>query len=109
MLLLLLSQAPQEVEPSSLEPQPAEHAAGLEYYNDRENPERTVYVGGAYIITGLVTSMAGQRKEKWDEGTFEYTVDYDMARQVTTGLDANIPWVRDKTYKFTFLKHGGSY
>jgi hypothetical protein len=64
-----------------------------------------VYAGEATIIMGAITSMAGQRKDKWDEGEFEYVPWYnpDVAA-VTTGIDATIPWVRDKTYKLTFYR-----
>jgi hypothetical protein len=32
---------------------------------------RTVYLGQATIIMGVINGMAGQHKEKWDEGVFE--------------------------------------
>jgi len=72
--------------------------------------DRDVYSGEAVIIMGIVTSMAGQKKDKWDEGVFEYVLYFDPAAQpVTTGLDGSIPWVRDKTYKLTFYKQGNKY
>lgn len=72
--------------------------------------DRDVYQGEAVIIMGIVTSMAGQKKDKWDEGVFEYVLYFDpAATPVITGLDGSIPWVRDKTYKINFFKQGNKY
>lgn len=72
--------------------------------------DRDVYQGEAVIIMGIVTAMAGQKKDKWDEGVFEYVLYFDpAATPVIRGLDGSIPWVRDKTYKLTFYKHGNKY
>jgi hypothetical protein len=64
--------------------------------------KRDVYLGEATIIMGVITSMAGQRGEKWEEGEFEYVPNYTFNEMVTGGLDATYPWVRDKTYRLTF-------
>jgi hypothetical protein len=67
--------------------------------------KRDVFVGDATIIMGVITSMAGQRKERWEEGEFEYVPWYNPeVDPISTGLDATIPWVRDKTYKLTFYR-----
>jgi len=85
------------------------------YYNGHDNNEQDVFVGEATIIMGVITSMAGQRKERWEEGVFEYVPFFQLAtgtgvtQPITTGLDASVPWVRDKTYKLTFYKSGGKY
>jgi hypothetical protein len=88
------------------------------YYNGHDNNEQDVFQGEATIIMGVITSMAGQRKERWQEGVFEYVPFFDLDRgtgvnpinqPITTGLDASVPWVRDKTYKLTFYKSGGKY
>jgi len=73
--------------------------------------DRDVYSGEATIIMGVITAMAGQKKEKWDEGVFEYVAYFvpNPTTPITTGLAANIPWVRDKNYKLTFYKHSNKY
>ena len=81
------------------------------YYNGHDANEQDVFSGEATIFIGIITSMAGQRKDKWEEGVFEYVPFFELAagtQPITTGLDASVPWVRDKTYKFTFLKHVSS-
>lgn len=88
--------------------------AGGGYYNGgHDNNEQDVFVGEATIVMGVITSMAGQRKERWEEGVFEYVPFFELAtginQPITTGLDASVPWVRDKTYKLTFYKSGGKY
>jgi hypothetical protein len=42
------------------------------YNNGNDNREQAVFQGEATIIMGITTSMAGQRKERWEEGVFEY-------------------------------------
>lgn len=87
--------------------------SGGGYYNGHDNNEQDVFAGEATIFMGVITSLAGQRKEKWDEGVFEYVpffaLDTAINQPITTGLDASVPWVRDKTYKLTFYKSGGKY
>jgi len=85
--------------------------AELQYdsYGHSHLEDRDVYSGEATIVMGIITAMAGQKKEKWDEGVFEYVVYFSAGTTVTTGLDASIPWIRDKTYKLTFYKHSNKY
>lgn len=75
---------------------------GASYHDDN----RVVYEGQAVVINGLVTAVSGPRKEKWEDGTFEHTVDFfnqasaDGSPILVTGaLDPNVPFVQDKTYK----------
>lgn len=76
-------------------------------YDDDYRNQRAVYSGGATIINGIVTAFAGQRKEKWDEGIFEYVPSFTASATPYTGaLNPSYPWVQDNTYKFTFYKHG---
>jgi len=87
-----------------------QYNSGGGYYNGHDNNEQDVFSGEATIIMGVITSLAGQRKEKWEEGVFEYVpyfqVNTAITQPITTGLDASVPWVRDKTYKLTFYKSG---
>ncbi len=87
------------------------------YYNGHDNNEQDVFQGEATIIMGVITSLAGQRKERWEEGVFEYVPYFQLStvdsttgatinQPITSGLDASVPWVRDKTYKLTFYKAG---
>jgi hypothetical protein len=90
------------------------NGGGGGYYNGHDNNEQDVFQGEATIIMGVITSLAGQRKERWEEGVFEYVPYFELAgtpvnQPITTGLDASVPWVRDKTYKLTFYKSGGKY
>lgn len=82
-------------------------------YNHYDEPHHTntVYQGGAVVINGVVTAMVGPKKEKWENGLFEYIFQFvlDTANGVATDINASIPWVRDKTYKFTFYKGQGYY
>ena len=74
------------------------------------SPEKTVYLGPATVISGIVSSTAGHRKEKWDSGVFEWVVDFkriDGATGITTTPDPSLPWVRDKQFKFTFYTNKG--
>ena len=50
-----------------------------------------MYFGDATIIMGIVTAMAGQRKEKWDEGVFEYVPYYFFSDVETEGIDSSYP------------------
>jgi hypothetical protein len=73
-------------------------------------PEKTVYLGPATVISGIVSSTAGHRKEKWDSGVFEWVVDFkriDGATGITTTPYPSLPWVRDKQFKFTFYTNKG--
>jgi len=87
-----------------------QYNSGGGYYNGHDNNEQDVFSGEATIFMGIITSLAGQRKEKWEEGVFEYVpyfqVNTAITQPITTGLDASVPWVRDKTYKLTFYKSG---
>jgi hypothetical protein len=81
--------------------------ASPKYYHDEGHYEnRAVYGGTALVINGIVTSMAGPRREKWDSGVFEFVASYTQENSdpIATALDSNTPWVRDKAYKFTFFK-----
>jgi hypothetical protein len=82
-------------------------------YNILQQVKKDVYFAEATIIMGVITSMAGQRKDKWEEGVFEYVPMFGTGAAtgqpgapalVTGGLDASVPWVRDKTYKLTFYR-----
>lgn len=69
--------------------------------------KRDIYVGEATIILGVITAMAGQQKERWEEGEFEYVPNYTLegtegVNPVKTALDASYPWIRDKSYRLTF-------
>jgi hypothetical protein len=88
--------------------------ASAQYYHDEGRYEnRVVYSGSAIVINGIVNSIAGPRREKWDSGVFEYVLQYEQelgangAPVPVTALDANTPWIRDKAYKFTFYKQSG--
>jgi hypothetical protein len=48
--------------------------------------------------------MAGPRKDKWDSGVFEYVTAFDDDGAEDGAVDHGLPWVRDKTYKFTFYR-----
>lgn len=90
-------------------PAGASSDASAQYYEGGHYENRPVFQGEAAVINGVVTTMAGPRKEKWDSGVFEFVVGYDQTvTNAVTAIDANIPWVRDKAYKFTFYKqaHG---
>lgn len=94
-------------------------------YYDSDSTNRAVFRGPATIIMGIINGMAGQHKEKWDEGVFEY-VPYFLpdapvpangnipavpaGNPMTTpvSIDASYPWVRDKAYKITFYR-GAKY
>lgn len=117
-------------------PQVNPAAASLQYnghngYYDNDSSNRAVFRGAATIIMGIINGMAGQHKEKWDEGVFEYVPYFlpDVAAAAipataTTpaipavlagnpmatpvSIDASYPWVRDKTYKITFYR-GAKY
>lgn len=59
---------------------------------------RSVYLGPATIIMGVINGMAGQHKEKWDEGVFEvrrWHACVHSARTRTT-LDVRILRARPK-------------
>lgn len=87
------------------------------HYEGEQHHTSTVYGGTAYVINGVVTAMVGPKKEKWENGLFEYVVQFTLdpiafpgnPPGVVTNMDASIPWVRDKTYKFTFYKANGYY
>jgi len=91
--------------------------ASVQYnYNHYEEPHHTttVYGGGAVVINGAVTAMVGPKKEMWENGLFEYVFQFILdtttyPNGVVTNIVASIPWVRDKTYKFTFYKSQGYY
>lgn len=56
--------------------------------------EKTVYYGEATVFSGVVTTMAGPAKEKWDWGKFEfvpYFLDDGDWGTDTFGLDATYP------------------
>jgi hypothetical protein len=85
-------------------------------YNLVTQVKKDVYFAEATIIMGVITSIAGQRKDKWEEGVFEYVPMFGTGALAGTpgapalvevGLDASVPWVRDKTYKLTFFRGGG--
>jgi hypothetical protein len=73
---------------------------GYSYQDD----SRVVYEGRAVVINGIVTAMSGPFKEKLDDGTFEHGLEFsdskgDDPKPVNGALDANVPFVQDKTYK----------
>jgi hypothetical protein len=91
-------------------PAAASSDASAQYYDGGHYEDRNVFSGRAAVINGVVTTMAGPRKEKWDSGVFEFVVAYIQAGpDAVTGLDPNVPWVRDKAYKFTFYKQAHGY
>lgn len=58
----------------------------------------------------LVLLSTGPKRERWESGVFEYVANYDEWDIVDdTGIVAKAPWVRDKTYKFTFFKQRELY
>ena len=83
--------------------------ARLAYNQYTEDPNREVYYGDASIIMGIVSAMAGQRKDRWEEGVFEYVPYYSFYDVVTEGIDSSYPWIRDKTYQMTFFRHADKY
>lgn len=107
----------QAKQPAQKAAKPAAHTADASVqnnYNHYDEPHHTntVYQGGAVVINGVVTAMVGPKKEKWENGLFEYIFQFvldDTNGGVATNIDASIPWVRDKTYKFTFYKGQGYY
>jgi hypothetical protein len=86
------------------------HHDGYGHQEGYSTPEKTVYLGPATVISGIVSAAAGHRKEKWDSGVFEWVVDFkriDGAAGITTTPDPSLPWVRDKQFKFTFYTNKG--
>lgn len=88
------------------------------YYEGGPENERTVLVGSALIIKGIVAGMSGPRKEIWDDGVFEYAMSYvgpvddptdpPAPIPLVGAQDPVVPWIEDKTYQFTFYRHGSS-
>lgn len=85
------------------------------HYHDT-NDNRVVFQGTAIVVNGIVSAMSGPCKEKWEDGTFEYVLEYYRLRTdntdddydhffftdvtaVSGALDPNVPWVQDRTYK----------
>lgn len=97
---------------------PVSTAAELQYSGHShdnygyDSSTRSVYRGAATIIMGVINGMAGQHKEKWEEGVFEYVPYYAPVGGVPisppVAIDPSYPWVRDKTYKLTFYR-GAKY
>jgi hypothetical protein len=91
--------------------------ASIQYshYEGGDHQTQNVYGGTAWVINGAVTAMVGPKKDHWENGLFEYVVQFTVdttaypPNGVVTSIDASIPWVRDKTYKFTFYKSQGYY
>lgn len=94
----------------------ASDVSAQHYHDEGHYENRAVYGGSAYVINGIVDAMAGPRREKWDSGVFEFVLSFVqnrvtvgdntvLAPAITTALDSNTPWVRDKAYKFTFYRH----
>jgi hypothetical protein len=87
--------------------------ATAQYYHDEGRYEnRVVYSGSAIVINGIVKSIAGPSRERWDSGVFEYVLlfEQDLVNNVpvtVTALDPNTPWIQDKAYKFTLYKQSG--
>jgi hypothetical protein len=73
--------------------------------------------GEAYVINGIIFSLSGQTKEKWQSGgTFEWCMDYEAFGLATeeagidsTGVQAGLPWVTDKEMKIVFWKEPAYY
>jgi hypothetical protein len=98
---------------TAAELQDSGHGHGHDKYYYISNT-RSVYMGKATIIMGVINGMAGQHKEKWDEGVFEYVPyfeplpGYDPIPPADVTINPSYPWVRDRTYKLTFYR-GAKY
>jgi hypothetical protein len=85
------------------------------YGGDYHADTRPVFMGPAVVLSGMVSSVVGKHKEKWEGGMFEYVPSFDppitppatAPTPVTPPLDATLPWIRDNTYKFTIYRSGG--
>jgi DNA replication initiation complex subunit (GINS family) len=75
-----------------VKPAAASSDASAQYYEGGHYDNRPVFAGDAAVINGVVTTMAGPRKEKWDSGVFEYVVAADIVGgTAVTALDPNVP------------------
>ena len=73
---------------------------------DGSYAQETVYQGRATMVSGVVSALAGPRKEKWEGGVFEWVVDF--AGTPNTGrTNPSVPWVQDKQFKMTFYGSKG--
>lgn len=87
------------------------NAAAAGYHNGAADQD--VYVGAALVINGMITAVAGPRKDKFAEGAFEYTpyseLDTTAGANPVGAIDASKPWVRDNTLQITFYRHQDQY
>jgi hypothetical protein len=87
--------------------------ASIQYshYEGGDHHTNNVYRGNAWVINGAVTAMVGPKKDHWENGLFEYVIQFTtpVGAQPVSDIAASIPWIRDKTYKFTFYKSQGYY
>jgi hypothetical protein len=56
--------------PAAQVPRPSAEQASAQNYDSSED-NKVVLLGPAAVVNGIVTSMAGPHKEKWDSGVFE--------------------------------------
>lgn len=89
---------------TTLKPAGAKIQYNSRFHDPLLDTNRDVYTSDAVMISGIVTSTAGGHSDDWAGGCFEYVVSFSNPTAVTDGLDPSLPWVRDKSYKFTFYK-----
>lgn len=58
---------------------------------DAPQDNRQVFRGGAFMVSGAVTSMAGADRQHWDEGVFSYTPFYISFGAETGPIDPTLP------------------
>jgi hypothetical protein len=87
------------------------NAVAAGYHHGAANQD--VYVGESSTINGMITAVAGPRKDKLVEGAFEYTpyfgLDTTAGANPVGAIDASKPWVRDYTLQITFYRHQDQY
>lgn len=86
-------------------------------YNSGDQPIQA-YAGTAIVITGGITSVSGgekKHKSKWEDGSFQYVPFWrrfqtgGVENGLVTVSDDTIPWVRPRTYRFTFEEEQDEY
>jgi hypothetical protein len=76
---------------SPVKPSAASSDASAQYYEGGHYDNKPVFAGEAAVINGVVTTMAGPRKEKYDSAVFEFVVAYDQtSNAAVTALDPNV-------------------